>query len=56
VVVYILVEDIETILKKVTELRGKVIAPKTPQGSAFRVYFTDPSGNIFGLWEEKDVD
>lgn len=55
VVVYIVVEDIEAILKKVTELGGKVITPKIPQGPAFfRAYFTDPSGNLFGLWEEKN--
>ena len=52
VVVYIVVDDIETILKKVTELGGKVVTPKTPQGSAYRAYFTDPSGNMFGLWKE----
>ncbi len=52
VVVYIVVDDIETILKKVTELGGEVVTSKTPQGSAYRAYFTDPSGNMFGLWEE----
>lgn len=52
VVVYIVVENIETILKKVTELGGKVIIPKTLQGSAFKAYITDPENNIFGLWEE----
>ena len=55
VVVYIVVDDIETTLKKVTGLRGKVVTPKTPQGSAYRAYFTDPSGNMFGLWEEGNV-
>jgi predicted enzyme related to lactoylglutathione lyase len=54
VVVYIVVEDIEAVLKKVTELGGKVITPKTPQGPAYRACFTDPSGNLFGLWEEKN--
>lgn len=53
VVVYIVVDDIETILKKVAELGGKVVTPKTPQGSAIKAYFNDPSGNLFGLWEEK---
>jgi predicted enzyme related to lactoylglutathione lyase len=55
VVVYIVVDDIAAILKKVTELGGKVVAPKTPQGSAYRAYFTDPSGNMLGLWEEKSA-
>jgi predicted enzyme related to lactoylglutathione lyase len=52
VVVYIVVDDIGAILQKVTELGGKVVADKTPQGPAYRAYFTDPSGNLFGLWEE----
>jgi len=56
VVVYIVVDDIETNLKKVAELGGKVVTPKTPQGSAFKAYFNDPSGNLFGLWEEKSDD
>ena len=55
VVVYIAVDDIDTILKKVTELGGKVVISKTPQGSTFKAYFTDPSGNLFGLWEERNV-
>jgi predicted enzyme related to lactoylglutathione lyase len=44
---------IESILKKVTELGEKVVTPKTPQGLAYRACFTDPSGNLFGLWGEK---
>jgi predicted enzyme related to lactoylglutathione lyase len=55
VVVYIVVDDIDAILKKVTELRGRVVGPKTPQGPAYRAYFADPSGNMFGLWEEKSI-
>jgi len=56
IVVYIVVEDIETTLRKVTALGGKVVLPRTPQGSAFRAYFTDPDGNLFGLWEEGSAD
>jgi predicted enzyme related to lactoylglutathione lyase len=55
VVVYILVEDIEATLGKVTALGGKVVGPKAPQGSAYRAYFADPSGNVLGLWEEDGV-
>lgn len=56
VVVYILVEDIDATLAKVTELGGEVVGPKTPQGKAYRAYFADPCGNRLGLWEEHDVD
>ena len=51
-VVYVLVDDVETALKKVIALGGKVISPKTPQGPAFRACFADPDGNVLGLWEE----
>jgi predicted enzyme related to lactoylglutathione lyase len=53
VVVYIAVDDIEAILDNVLELGGRVVMPKTPQGPSFRAYFEDPSGNLFGLWEER---
>jgi predicted enzyme related to lactoylglutathione lyase len=55
VVVYIVVDDIEFVLKKVTKLGGKVVTPKTPQGPNFRACFTDLSGNLLGLWEEKNT-
>jgi predicted enzyme related to lactoylglutathione lyase len=49
---YIVVEDIDAALRKAVELGGKVIAPKAVQGTAFKAYFTDPDGNLFGLWQE----
>lgn len=52
IVVYIVVEDIEATLRKVTAQGGEVVGPKTPQGRAYRAYFADPGGNILGLWEE----
>jgi predicted enzyme related to lactoylglutathione lyase len=52
VVPYVVVKDIDAVLRKVVELGGKVVAPRTPQGAAFRAYFTDPHGNLFGLWQE----
>lgn len=55
VIVYIAVDDIDTVLGKVVELGGEVVISKTPQGRAFKAYFTDPSGNLFGLWEERNI-
>ncbi len=52
VVVYVVVEDIEVVLQKVVDLGGEIVLPKTPQGTAFKAYFTNPDGNLFGLWEE----
>lgn len=54
VVVYIAVENIDEVLLKVTQLGGKVVSPRSPQGSAYKAFFTDPSGILFGLWEEKN--
>jgi predicted enzyme related to lactoylglutathione lyase len=53
VVIYVVVDDIDATLRKVEELGGKTVAPRTPEGPSFRAYFTDPSGNLFGLWEER---
>ncbi len=55
VVVYIVVESIDEILNRVEELGGKIIIPKTSQGLAYRACFSDPSGNVFGLWEERNT-
>jgi len=52
VVVYIVVEDINATLALVTALGGKIVGPKTPQGSAWRACFADLDGNLFGLWQE----
>jgi predicted enzyme related to lactoylglutathione lyase len=52
VVVYVAVEDIETVLHKAKELGGEVVLPKTPQGRAFMSHIADPDGNVFGLWQE----
>jgi hypothetical protein len=51
VFVYILVKDIDAILKRVEELGGKVISPKSPAGEPM-AFFADPDDNVFGLWEE----
>jgi predicted enzyme related to lactoylglutathione lyase len=55
IVVYIMVDDIEATLKKVTELGGKTVSSKAPLGAGYGAYFTDPSGNLLGLYEEKDA-
>ena len=54
VVIYVLVEDIEAALRKVVDLGGEVVIPKTSQGHAWRACFADPSGNVRGLWEESE--
>jgi predicted enzyme related to lactoylglutathione lyase len=56
IVVYILVEDIETTLKTVRELRGRVVSAKAPLGRGYGAFFEDPSGNLLGLYEEKGTN
>jgi predicted enzyme related to lactoylglutathione lyase len=55
IVVYIVVDDIEATLERVVELGGKVTTPKAPLGAGYGAYFTDPNGNLIGLYEEKTV-
>jgi predicted enzyme related to lactoylglutathione lyase len=55
VVVYVEVDDIDSVLHRVRALGGTVITGKTPQGRAFRACFADPDGNRLALWEEKEM-
>jgi predicted enzyme related to lactoylglutathione lyase len=52
IIVYIVVNNIDSTLNKVVGLGGKIVTPKTLQGPHFRACCTDPGGNLFGLWEE----
>jgi hypothetical protein len=52
VVVYVVVEDIDATLRQASALGGQVIVPRAPQGPHFRACFSDPDGNVLGLWEE----
>ena len=51
-VIVIDVDDIDAKLIKIEETGGSVVAKKTPVGDmGFAAYFTDPEGNVVGLWE-----
>jgi predicted enzyme related to lactoylglutathione lyase len=51
VLVYIASDDIEADLKRVEELGGKIIHPKSeiPQ-TGWYAFFQDPTGNVLGLY------
>mgnify|MGYP006159671681 CR=1 FL=1 len=51
VIVYIHSDDIEADLKKVEQLGGKVVHPKSeiPQ-TGWYAFFQDPTGNVLGLY------
>jgi predicted enzyme related to lactoylglutathione lyase len=46
------VESVEVALENIERLGGKTQVPRTPVGGmGFAAYFTDPEGNLMGLWE-----
>jgi predicted enzyme related to lactoylglutathione lyase len=51
--VYIWVENIDTILGKIIVNGGKVTEGKNFIGPGYRAIISDPEGNIFALFEEK---
>lgn len=55
VVLYIEVADIDGNLREVVEAGGKIVKGKTGLSEQHGYYalFTDPSGNIMGLWSRK---
>lgn len=57
VMVYIHSDDIETDLKKVEKLGGKVIHPKAEiPGTGWFGIFQDPTGNILALYTSMDEE
>ena len=53
IVNYIGVSSIDTTLKEVVRLGGKILVPKTAVGEfGYMELCEDTEGNTFGLWEE----
>jgi uncharacterized protein len=53
VLVYVRVDDVEAILRKIAEAGGKIIVPRTPQGKGISyATFRDPAGNVLGIFQE----
>ena len=51
-VITIDVEEIDQALKEIESRGGGVVTPRTPiPGMGAFAYFTDPEGNVLGLWE-----
>jgi len=52
VVNYILVNDIAPVLEQVRRAGGDVVTPTMEvPGAGWMAHFTDPDGNVFGLWK-----
>ena len=46
------VDSIEAALDRIAGLGGSTVVGKTPVGTmGYAAYFTDPEGNVVGLWE-----
>lgn len=51
-VIVIDVDDIDAALERITQLGGSPVVGRTPVADmGFSAYFTDPEGNVMGLWE-----
>jgi predicted enzyme related to lactoylglutathione lyase len=51
-VIIVDVDDINATLAQVEELGGKTVRPRQEIGQmGFAAYFTDPEGNLMGLWQ-----
>ena len=51
-VIVVDVDSIDASLEKIGGLGGSTLVGKTPVGDmGFAAYFTDPEGNVMGLWE-----
>jgi predicted enzyme related to lactoylglutathione lyase len=52
VVVYVRVDDIDATLQRVVELGGKVAGPRLSLPGGYAAFFTDPTGNLLGLYQD----
>jgi uncharacterized protein len=53
ILVYIMVEDAEATLAKVTGEGGQVVMPLGAQEPPGTAHFTDPFGNVVGIYQEE---
>jgi predicted enzyme related to lactoylglutathione lyase len=49
---YIYVADVEDTLEAVTTHGGQVVTPPYPEGTLRVALFSDPAGNVLGIWQE----
>lgn len=50
--VYIMVDDIELTMKAILENGGKIVQPVGMDAPEITARFSDPTGNIFGLYQQ----
>jgi predicted enzyme related to lactoylglutathione lyase len=52
--IYIMVDDAEAAVDKVVEHGGVIVQPLDPDSSEIIARFTDPAGNVFGIYQEPE--
>ena len=53
VLVYIMVDDVAATLQKIVEHGGKVAQPVGADAPAITARFSDPAGNVIGLYQDR---
>lgn len=49
--IYVQVDDVAAALAKVESLGGKTVVPPVPIPNGTFAWFSDPEGNVVGLWK-----
>jgi predicted enzyme related to lactoylglutathione lyase len=50
--IHIMVDDIETTMRLIVEKGGKIVQPVGMQAPEITAQFSDPAGNVLGLYQE----
>ncbi|MEO7531255.1 MAG: hypothetical protein ABIS69_07585 [Sediminibacterium sp.] len=48
------IDEIEAFIKKISDNGGKIVQPVGIDAPEITAHFSDPAGNIFGLYQQKD--
>jgi len=54
--IYIMVTDIDATIAAITANGGKIVQPVGADAPEMTARFTDPVGNIFGLYQEPSLE
>lgn len=52
IVISIMVDDAEATVAKITEAGGTILRPLDPEDSEIIAWFSDPGGNLMGIYQE----
>lgn len=55
ILIYIMVDNVANAIELIVANGGNVVDPMTENGSAIIARFSDPAGNVFGLYQEASI-